>query len=74
MVDILHKVGVKEVLLAGYDGFSTSARESYLSSINVTNVDAEVNEFRNEIIAQKIEQMRKYMTIRFITPSQYLND
>jgi len=74
VLDILQKVGVKEVLLAGYDGFSTSARESYLSSINVTNVDAEVNEFRNEIIAQKIEQMRKYMTIRFITPSQYLND
>lgn len=68
---MLFNVGVKEVSIAGLDGFSNVQTENYVSSELINN--ARENEFdeRNEIMSKELKELSKDITLNFITETNY---
>ena len=64
--------GVKEVLLAGFDGFSENINKNYYDPIMRRPVSAMQVEQYNSYYKRLISQIReKGVKIGFITPSMY---
>lgn len=75
MLKLLKTCGVKEVLLAGFDGFSVNINENYYDPNLRRPVSAEQQQRRNLYYKGFISRMRQCgMNIRFLTPSQYENN
>ena len=74
---LLSKLGVKNVALAGFDGFKTSYNESYAdSSLPTLNPDgkwAELNEEIKDMFKDFVMSSKDKMTIEFITESIFEN-
>lgn len=69
---LLWACDVKEILLAGFDGFSININDNYYDSNMRIPVNAEQAERRNNYYKSLIDRMRKGgMKIKFITPSLY---
>ena len=68
---LLESIGVKEINLAGLDGFSTIPAENYVSSELINN--AKENEFdeRNEIMSEELRKISKIIKLNFITKTHY---
>jgi 4-hydroxy 2-oxovalerate aldolase len=72
LLNLLGAVGVEEVYLAGFDGFSkgNTDEQSYVSNIcNVRDLEA-----KNEQISSELNRLRKKMKLNFITPTLYKVD
>lgn len=69
---LLISVGIKEVNVAGLDGFSSIPTENYVTSDLINN--ARENEFdeRNEIMSEELKKFNKNIKLNFITKTQYL--
>ena len=69
LLNLLEKVGVLEVELAGFDGYSQSNidRSSYDS---LADVIKEADR-RNDSISSELKRLAKKMDLHFITPSRY---
>ncbi|MCU6733119.1 aldolase catalytic domain-containing protein [Diplocloster agilis] len=64
--------GVKEVLLAGFDGFSVNINDNYYDPNMRFPVNEEQAERRNRYYKQFIDRVRKNgMKVRFLTHSKY---
>ena len=68
---LLKKVGVKQILLAGFDGFSPNLQENYYESSMYMDVEAERLMKMNIATARKLEQLSTQMEIRYLTDSVY---
>lgn len=69
---LLYECGVKEVFLAGFDGFSVSINENYFDPMMRFPVSEEQAERRNKYYKAYIERyVALGMRISFITPSKY---
>ena len=68
---LLTKIGIKEVNIAGLDGFSNVQTENYVSSDLINN--ARENEFdeRNEIMSKELKKVSKKIKLNFITKTNY---
>ncbi len=74
-LNLLVKCGVKEILLAGLDGFSVNINENYFDSNLRRPVTLEQVKHRNDYYRQLISRVRKLgVKIEFITPSKYDRD
>lgn len=71
-LNLLYACGVKNVFLAGFDGFSVNINDNYLDLSMRRPVNLEQAERRNQYYKGLIKRMReKGMNIKFITPSLY---
>ena len=70
LLRLLMSIGVKEVAVAGMDGYSTYQSKDYFDKKLEYDFSKEA-EFRNTLISEELKELRKSMKIRFITPSYY---
>ena len=67
---LMQMIGVKEIMLAGMDGYSEN--NPYVYNDNSTQVDfSNVAGLRNELIKKEIDKLQKYLNIKFVTKSLY---
>ena len=67
---LMQMIGVKEVLVAGMDGYSEN--NPYVYNDMSTQVDfSKVAGLRNELIKREIGNLKKYISIKFVTKSLY---
>lgn len=70
LLRLLEQLEVKNVAVAGYDGFGGTAKYSYKSNLSQTNY---LNtEKKNEAIAMQLSEIMDNMHIEFLTHSLYL--
>jgi 4-hydroxy 2-oxovalerate aldolase len=70
-INLLKKIGAKEFLLAGFDGFSDNIKENFYEESLYFDVEEERLAKMNIAMANKIAQLRKQVTITFFAPSTY---
>ena len=71
-MNLLKSCGVKEVLLAGFDGFSVDINENYYDPNMRHPVNAEQAHRRNSYYRKMIQELKEYgMRITFATRSKY---
>ncbi len=70
-LNMLARIGVAKVSLAGFDGFSVNNTENYYSDKMMLKVDSEHLREMNSSIAEKLKQLNRTMEISFLTESAY---
>lgn len=70
-INLLKKVGVKQIWLAGFDGFSTNLQENYYEASMYMDVEAERLLKMNIAMARKLKQLSTQMQIKYLTDSVY---
>ncbi len=72
VMKLLQACGVKEILLAGFDGFSVNINDNYYDPNMRRPVNAEQSERRNAYYKGLINRVRESgVNVEFITPSLY---
>ena len=70
VMKLMQLIGVKEVMVAGMDGYSEN--NPYVYNDTSTQVDfSKVAGLRNELIRKEIKKLQKYINIKFVTKSLY---
>ena len=71
LIKIFISLNIKEINIAGLDGFSPIATQNYVSDDMINN--AKVNEFdeRNEIMSEELSKFSSKIKINFITETNY---
>lgn len=72
-INFLKKIGVNEVVLVGFDGFSVDSKENYYEDSMTMDVEAERLMQMNVATAKKLSQLKTQMKISFFTDSFYKN-
>lgn len=71
LINLLHILGIKEVILAGFDGFNNSATD-YIQHHLFFHLEREgFIEEKNAAMKDEIGRFRKEMSIKFLTRSLY---
>lgn len=70
LIGLLRDAGVKEIMIAGMDGYSTSKGSDYYSKQLNYDFSAQADR-RNKLIGESIRKLAKEVAIRFITPTIY---
>ncbi len=70
-INLLKKVGVKQIWLAGFDGFSSNLQENYYESSMYMDVEAERLLEMNIATMQKLTQLSTQIEIGYLTDSVY---
>lgn len=68
---LLQRAEVRNVYVAGYDGFNPNPYENYHSDTLRINMPTEIIESKNQSIANQLKELLKALNIQFITPSIY---
>lgn len=71
ILNLLRKVGITEVSLAGFDGFKNDIDKNYIDSSFKLSDDFGYLSAVNERLTKKIVEYRKTMKINFVTESIY---
>ena len=70
VLKLMQMIGVKEVLVAGMDGYSEN--NPYVYNDMSTQFDfSNVAGLRNKLIKKEIDKLQKYLNIKFVTKSLY---
>ncbi|MDD6157405.1 MAG: pyruvate carboxyltransferase [Lachnospiraceae bacterium] len=69
--NLLREIGVKEVYLAGFDGFSVNINENYMDPNLRRPVTEEQAKERNEFFKKFIAETKKDIQLIFLTESMY---
>lgn len=69
-LNLLAALGVKEVMIAGMDGYTPAQDNDYYDE-RLQYTFNEGAQLRNELISQKLVDIKKMMNIVFLTPTQY---
>lgn len=69
--NLLKKIGVTEVLLAGFDGFSSKGEDNYFKASMYVDVGMERAINMNKAITEKLRQLGTHMKISYFTNSIY---
>ena len=70
-INLFKRIGAKDFLLAGFDGFSAERNENYYEESLSLDVESERLMNMNIAMANKISQLRKQINIEFLAPSSY---
>ena len=68
---LMERLGVSEIILAGFDGFSTNINENYFDKTMRNPVSEEQAELRNEFYSRLIRRIREKTAVTFLTSSKY---
>lgn len=71
VLNLLRKMDLSEIILAGFDGFSVNINENYSDPSLRHPVTEDQAEERNKFYKQYIAEIGKFVPIRFITKSVY---
>lgn len=70
-MNLLKRLGVSDILLSGFDGFSKDIDENYYEQSLQLNVEQERLKQMNIAMKQKIHQLQYHMSIKFLSDSLY---
>lgn len=70
-LNLLQKLGVKDVALAGFDGFSVNRMENYCSESLINSAPSEELIRRSNAISDRLQSLKQVMNIEFITDTMY---
>ncbi len=70
---LLVDLGVREVAVAGMDGYSSESRRYYVNNTWEHDFSAEATK-RNDLISEQLKEIGKRIGIRFLTPSVYMQN
>jgi len=70
-INLLNKLDVPKILLAGFDGFSANLKKNYFAANMYLDVESERLMLMNQAIANKLAQLNKQIKIEFFTNSLY---
>lgn len=71
LLNLLDRLAIKNVYIAGFDGFSINKANNYFSSDMNNNVELEELVKKNEAISNYLLSIEKNMNIDFITATVY---
>lgn len=71
LINLLKKIGVKTVALAGFDGFVYSDAKNYYNEKMINTPEHERQEILNEAVSDYFKKASKTLDIDFITPTIY---
>jgi len=71
LINLLKRLSIKDVFLAGFDGFSLNRSTNYFSSDMINNVEIEELVKKNAAISEYISLIEENMSIHFITSTVY---
>lgn len=71
LINLLLKCGIKEIVLAGFDGFSTLPDNNYYDDALKRPIEINDVEQRNNLIAGYLKCTSSKVKIEFLTPSKY---
>lgn len=74
IMNLLEAAGVKHVILAGFDGFSSNINDNYFDKALRHPVTEEQSNQRNEFYREFIDKKRKSFKVDFLTDSKYTED
>ena len=70
-INFLKKIGIKDIVLAGFDGFKTNYNENYYEKSLVMDVEEERLLNMNIATTKKLSQLKKQLEISFLTETAY---
>lgn len=70
-INFLKKIGIRELLLAGFDGFSSNINENFYETSMTMDVEAERLAQMNIATAKKLTQLNSQIKISFLTSTVY---
>ena len=72
MIKLLRSVGILELHIAGFDGFSASAKENYFEQQMSLGTNLKTKTEKNEQIKLELTKLQQAVKLHFLTPSLYL--
>lgn len=73
LLNLVGQLNVKEVIFAGFDGYSSQSNENYIDKNMETYLDDEVLNSMNHEITHFLDMYSKRIKVSSITPTVYLN-
>lgn len=73
MLNILKEIGVDDILLIGFDGFSTNNHENFYSEEKMNALTENFVKELNELMTNNIRAYSKKIKIKSLTPTKYLD-
>lgn len=70
-INLLKKIDIREIVLAGFDGFSADIKQNYFEQSMTMDVEAERLRKMNIATAKKLSQLGKQIKISFLTSTVY---
>jgi 4-hydroxy 2-oxovalerate aldolase len=74
LLNLLHKTGIERIMLAGFDGFSLDRKNNYFTERLKNIADDEQLLEMNKSISEKLNKLRQFMHIDFLTETIYRQD
>lgn len=71
LINLLNRLSIKSVYLAGFDGFSLNKTTNYFSSDMINNSEIEELVKKNKAISEYLSVINREMDIHFITSTVY---
>lgn len=70
LLNLLQKLGVQSIILAGFDGFNIGSRDYYRDS-SFSSLKADEYKNRNRATATRLQEIAQTVRVEFLTPSVY---
>ena len=71
LIRLLSRVGVSQVLLAGFDGFEVDVSANYYIDSFKRNIEREAAQRKNDLVSKQLQSALKDVPYRVITPTMY---
>ncbi len=72
LLRLLAKIGITQLSIAGFDGFSADLHDNYYDENYINSTITEIFEERNKNIRMQLALIRKHINIQFLTPTRYV--
>lgn len=71
LLNLLAKLSVNEIILAGFDGFSEKVEENYYKTDLINSAETSELKLKNEYIKSFLDELKKTVRLKFLTKSIY---
>ena len=73
LINVLIAAGVREIAVAGFDGFSANPGDNYFASNLSLGTKLSTKMQKNSAIREQIAKLKKQIELVFLTPSRYVS-
>lgn len=74
LMNLLISIGINEIAIAGFDGFSSNPEDNYFTSELSMGSPLQAKLKKNKLISTELEHIKEKLIITFITPSKYIEN
>lgn len=74
LLKVMKKIGVRNVALAGFDGYIGDKKQNYINAYMEYNFSKKQAEELNKYVSDVLKEMQKELTFEFITDSLYTGE